>query len=258
MDFWERYDALSPEKQAAYVSPVLNKVSLLFATEGLRRMLGHQEPTDLGKHLNTPGSVTFISLAVDELHGAGRMTGALLLSAICREIFGRVMIPEAQRNPVRLIVDEFENFNMGDFESILAEGRRFKLSLFLANQTLGQLTPRIRSMILNNVGVKLFFRTGRDDAPILSKDLTGDGNAFDFTSFQVGEAVLWHSGVEPFLIEVNEPLFPNIGTESKEVAELRKQLKELVPSYAPKTHFINSREVVDEQPPTNLSLEDWL
>lgn len=257
--FWERFNSMSSEKQAAYVSPVMNKVSMLFATDGLRRMYGHQAPVDLGKHLNTPGSVTLISLSVDELHAAGKMAGALFLSAICREVFGRVTIPESERVPIRMFVDEFENFNMDDFEAILAEGRRFKLSLCLAHQTLAQLTPRIRSMILNNVGVKLVFRTGREDSHVLSKDLTGDLKAFDLASFPTGDAVLWTRSSSPIHIEVNEPLFPR-GEMSPEAKRFVDELRSLIPPF----------EVRNRVPQAQLgpkskthqksveSLEDWL
>jgi len=232
-------------------------VSLLFATEGLRRMLGCEDTTDLGKHLNTPGTVTLISLAVDELHGAGRMMGSLFLSSICREIFGRVEIPEKERVPVRLIVDEFENFSMKEFESIFAEGRRFGLSLFIANQTLAQLSTKMRSLILNNVGVKLYFRTGRDDAPTLSKDLTGDLKALNLSALEVGEAMLWHRGIQPTLIEVNAPLFANIGRGSKEVIALRKTLREMNPQPVA-VEARSETKLAGAELPRSESLGDWL
>jgi hypothetical protein len=257
--FWERYDALSPDKQVSFATPVLNKMSLLFSTEGLRRMLGHQAPTDLGKHLNTPGTVTLISLAVDELHGAGRMMGSLFLSSICQEIFARVGIPEASRVPVRCYVDEFENFSMNDFESILAEGRRFRFSIFLANQTLGQLTPKMRSMILGNVGVKLVFRTGREDALTLSKDLTGDTKALDLANLPTGEAYLWQRSGEPLHVEINEPLFANVGVQSKEARVLLSQLRNSIPPFEAEV----SRVEVKSQSRNSAergsdSLEDWI
>ncbi len=255
--FWGRFNDLTPEKQAAYVAPVMNKVSLLLCTEGLRRTLGHPKPVDLGKHLNTPGTVTLVSLAVDELHGAARMMGSLFLSAICREIFARVNIPEAQRVSVRLYVDEFENFSMDDFESILAEGRRFKLSLFLANQTLIQLTPRMRSMILNNVGVKLFFRTGREDAEALSKDLTGDRKALNLADLPVGEAFLWHRQIEPTRIELSEPLLLNVGELSAQAQTFVRELREAVPPFEPRKlqGRVKKALPVSQSSP---SLGDWL
>jgi Type IV secretion-system coupling protein DNA-binding domain/TraM recognition site of TraD and TraG len=204
--FWKRFHALSTEKQQTFAMPVLNKVSLLLATPSLRKVLGHKEPVELGPHLNSPFSVTLVSLAVDELHGAGRMVGRLMLSSICREIFARVSIPENQRVPVRLYVDEFEHFGGKEFEQILAEGRRFGLSLVLAHQTLSQLSSSMRSMILNNVGVKVAFRCGRDDAKILCHDITGTKDEFDVAELPVGSALLWTRGQGACEVEVNEPI----------------------------------------------------
>ncbi len=169
--FWTEFSEFSPQKQRKLTRPVMNKVSLLLATDTLRRILSHPTPINLGEHLNTPGSILLISLAVDELHGAGRMMGNMILASIHREIFARVAIPEAQRNPVRLYVDEFENFEMELFESLMVEGRRFKCPLLLAHQTLAQLPPRMRSVIFGNVGVRLTFRVGREDSHSISRDL---------------------------------------------------------------------------------------
>jgi hypothetical protein len=203
--FWDRYQALSPDRRAAMIWPVVNKLSPLLSTETLRKVVGHPKPLDIGAHLNQPGRILLISLAVDELHGAARMLGSLLLSSISREIFARVKDSGSIRNPVRLYVDEFEHF-VADFETILAEGRRFGLSLVLAHQTLAQLSPKMRSLILNNVGVKFVFRCGREDGPHLSRDLTGDPHTLDFNDLPPGEALMWVRGFAPEVIEINEPL----------------------------------------------------
>lgn len=213
--FWHRYGEMKPDRQAALAMPVLNKVSLLLATATMRRILGHPDPIDLGRHLNTQGSVLLVSLAVDELHSSGLMTGSIVLSSICREIFARVDTAESKRNPVRLYVDEFEHFGMKEFETILAEGRRFKFSLVLAHQTLAQLSPRMRSMILNNVGTKFAFRCGREDGATLSKDLTGDPKAYDFTDLPVGVAVMWRRNLGVLEVEVNEPIVGDVGEQSE-------------------------------------------
>lgn len=214
--FWTRFEQMSPDRQAALAMPVLNKVSLLLAAPTTRRILGHPTPFDLGEQLNTPGSVTLVSLAVDEMHATGRMMGAILLSSICREIFARVATPESQRNPVRLYVDEFEHFGGPEFETILAEGRRFRLSLVLAHQTLAQLSPKMRSMVLNNVGVKVAFRCGRDDASTLAKDIFGEPGAYDLCELPTGYCVLWRKEVGVDEVEVNEPLIADVGVLSHE------------------------------------------
>ena len=249
-EFWVRYHYLSADKQATLAMPVLNKLSLLLSTKTLRTTLGHSDPIDLGDQLNTPGSVTLISLAADELHGAGKMMGSLILASICREIFSRVPIPEKQRNPVRLYVDEFEHFVLGDFETILAEGRRFGFSVVLAHQTLAQLSPRMRSMILNNVGVKFAFRCGREDSSTICRDLTGDPQAYDLNTLKTGIALLWVRGQKEFLIEINEPLFRNVGL----IDEATRAYINEIYKYAPRSCGSDENSY-RQVPPTVLTIE---
>ncbi len=267
LSFWNRYDDLSTERQATLAMPVLNKVSLLTSTPTLRRILGHPEPIDLGKHLNTPGSVTLVSLAVDELHGAARMMGNIVLSSICREVFSRVETAESQRNPLRIFVDEFENFGMKDFESILAEGRRFKFSAVLAHQTLAQLSPRMRSMILGNVGVKFVFRCGREDSINMSRDIFGDPKGYDLTDLPVGYCVLWKRQDGFVEVEVNEPLVRDVGHRSEAA---RRFLSEVYDQAGTVLEIPISREEPQSPPPKEnvarskrtpkpkAKLEDWL
>ena len=237
-------------------------MSLLFATESLRRLYGHQSPVDLGKHLSRRGSLTLISLAVDELHSAGWMTGSLFLSSVCREIFSQVSTAESHRCPTRLYVDEFEHFGMKEFENILAEGRRFKFSVVLAHQTLAQLSPKMRSMILGNVGVKVVFRTGRQDAETLNKDLTGNTKAFDLPSLPVGEAILWRRGFAPQHIEVNAPLLTDVGKTSACARAFRAALRDLAPPYVEGCNTPSSGSPKPQQSrpdgPDTSRLEDWL
>lgn len=259
--FWRRYDGLSAEKQGSLASPVMNKVSLLLATRSLRRVLGHPDPIDLGAHLDEPRSVLLVSLAVDELQAAGRMVGSMVLGSICREVLGRVQTPEAQRNPVRLYVDEFQNFGGESFEAVLSEGRRFGLSLCLAHQTLGQLSPKMRGLILGNVGTKFIFGCGRDDASAMSKDLTGSLDAIDFTVLPTGHAALWRrkQGLEG--IEVNLPLFSGWRADDG----LDEYLDEVYAGAAgaPGAGPIDvcpspDPEVETSQLPKSQVLEDWL
>jgi hypothetical protein len=274
LNFFERYGELSSEKKQNMAMPVMNKLSMLLSAQALVRTLGHQSPPDLGRHLNTKGSVTLVSLAVDELHSAGVMLGGMLLSSLTREIFARVTIPEEERNPVRLYVDEFEHFSMGEFENILAEGRRFGLNLVLAHQTLAQLTPVMRSLILGNVGVKVMFRCSHSDAKALSTDITGNPHELELASQFVGCCTVWwkHMGIRR--IEVNPPLISSTDTRSPEVLAFMEQIKARNPEFtgvrvarARKVEAEAEAEVSESslephKPKTQdvvaQSLEDWL
>ncbi len=257
LSFWKRYNGLTPEKQASLASPVLNKVSLLFATDTLRRIFGHPNPIDLTRQLSTPGSVTLVSLAVDELHSAGWMTGSLFLSSLCREIFSRTELAESERVPVRLVVDEFEHFGMKEFESILAEGRRFKFNVLLAHQTLAQLSAKMRAMILGNVGVKAVFRTARQDADILGRDLVGNTKELDLPSLPVGEAIVWQRGISPIHVEVNAPIIHDVGRQSSRVIQLLRILSSRNKiATAKQPPPVKKERTCEELPGSRL--EDWL
>lgn len=195
VSFWARYDALSLEKRQTWALPVLNKVTPLLAVPVLRELLGSPNPLDLGACLGESGSVLLVSLAVDELHRSSRMLGSLVVSAISREMMARVHVPERDRNPVRLYVDEFENMASDAFEGLIAEGRRFGLTLVLSHQTLSQLPPRLRSVVRNNVGVQILFQCGFEDARQLARELPEGIETANLRALEVGEAyVLDRSG----------------------------------------------------------------
>ncbi|MCC6687298.1 MAG: TraM recognition domain-containing protein, partial [Fimbriimonadaceae bacterium] len=174
-------------------------------------------------------------------------------------------IPEQKRNPVQLIVDEFEHFDSSVFEDFLAEARQYRLSLIVAHQTLTQTNPKFRSLVLNGVGVKMFFRTGREDGVLLSKDLTGDSKAIDFNNVRVGEAYLWkkEKGYEHVL--VNAPLLrpslvrtlcsflvkDRMRREARAIFDVGPISDEAGAAPAP-------RSPSGPKPPKPTNLEDWL
>ncbi|MHB8636066.1 MAG: type IV secretory system conjugative DNA transfer family protein [Fimbriimonadaceae bacterium] len=266
--YWQRFDEQSAEKQAVLADPVLNKASELLSTPTLRAVFGHPKPIDLGRHLNQPGSVLLVSLAADELHGAAHMAGSLIVASICREIFARVNQAESRRNPVRLYADEFQLLGMSEFETILTEGRRFKFSTVIAHQALAQLTPTLRSLILANVGTKFIFQTSREDSAILSRDLFGSPNAYDFTELPRGCMHLWQRDQGSVDVEVNEPLIRDVGRQNPEARAYLRQVHDLS-GPAVIMPPVRPRIVEPEVPKVNQSaggartappadLEDWL
>jgi hypothetical protein len=133
------------------------------------------------------------------------MLGSLIVSAVSREMLSRVNVPERQRNPVRLYVDEFENMASESFEGLIAEGRRFGLTLVLSHQTLSQLTPRLRSVVRNNVGIQLVFQVGFEDAKALGPELPEEVEFQDLRELEVGNAYLLHRDGTACPVEFSPP-----------------------------------------------------
>lgn len=230
--FWRRYDGMSSRSRSEMVGPILNKYSVLSATEPLRRVYGHPEPIDIKRHIETPGSILLITLAEYEQFTAAHISGAVLIGSVARAIFSRV--GKEHRNRTRIFIDEFQHFDVQDIEAIITEGRRFNCSVVVAHQSLVQISPKMRSLILNNFGVKFAMRCGREDALALCKNITGDPNLLDLNDLPPGEALMWVRGYAPEHVELNEPLgLPK--SQTWQARELLQEVYDQYPHYEPTT-----------------------
>jgi hypothetical protein len=170
----------------------------------------------------------------------------MVIAGIAREVQARVCIPEKNRVPIRLYVDEFSNFNPDDFEMFFTQLRRFKCVPTIALQSLSQLTPKMKSLILANVGLRCVLRTGREDSAAMSKEIFDNGQAFDFTKLPVGTAILDRRGKETQVVEINAPLLES-GVVSRAGAAFRA---EILRRNAPVQIFRPTR--ILPSPPTHL------
>lgn len=102
-----------------------------------------------------------------------KFLGLLVVQKILQSAFKRNKIPEENRVPFYMYVDEFQNFISKEFESILSEARKYRLALFVANQYLKQLEDgndtSVRDAVLGNVGTIVAFRVGSEDGEILER-----------------------------------------------------------------------------------------
>ena len=98
------------------------------------------------------------------------LLGMIIVSKLAMGAFGRQNIPEEQRVPFYLYVDEFQNFITDVFATILSESRKYKLSLNITNQYIAQLDEKIRNAVIGNAGTLVAFRIGAADAEFLVKE----------------------------------------------------------------------------------------
>ena len=93
------------------------------------------------------------------------LLGMMIVSQIRLAAFRRASIPEHERVPHFLYIDEFQNFVTPSIESILSEARKYKLWLILAHQYLEQLkwgwsksAIDLETPIFGNVGNMMCYR----------------------------------------------------------------------------------------------------
>ena len=174
--YFERFDSLSKSNQLTWTDPVTNKVNAFLADERISQMLSHPKSTFNLREVMDQKKILLIKLNKGRLQGAADLLGSLFMAKIQLAAFSRTDIPEAARVPFYLYIDEFQNFAGESFSVVLSEARKYGLSLIMAHQTLEQIPRELRSVILGNAGIQVYFRMNREDAELLAKEgFTYDG-----------------------------------------------------------------------------------
>ncbi len=118
------------------------------------------------------GKIFIANLAKGQIgDDPSRLLGGLIATGVQQAALARAVLPDAERRPFTLYVDEFQNYCVASFETILSEARKYKLALVLANQTLGQLPTSLQDAIFGNVATLLSFAVSHDDATRLRREM---------------------------------------------------------------------------------------
>lgn len=171
-DFWEHeFGRYTKSFKQEAVAPVLNKLGLLTASPALRAILGKRVSSFRMLDVMNNRKILICNLSKGQLgEDVSSLLGAILLTSIQNAALYRASVLQVERVPFFVYIDEMHSFITLSFASILAEGRKYALSLFMAHQYLDQLDERIRSAIFGNVGTLITFRVGAADAELLSKE----------------------------------------------------------------------------------------
>jgi Type IV secretion-system coupling protein DNA-binding domain len=168
--YFERFDSLSKANQLTWTDPVLNKVNAFLADERVAQMLSFPKSSFNLRDIMDRKKILLIKLNKGKLRDSADLLGSLFMAKIQLAAFSRTDIPEAARVPFYLYIDEFQNFASESFSVVLSEARKYGLSLIMAHQTLEQIPSELRSVILGNAGIQVYFRMNRKDAELLAKE----------------------------------------------------------------------------------------
>ncbi|MGB0871165.1 MAG: type IV secretory system conjugative DNA transfer family protein [Flavobacteriales bacterium] len=179
--FWIRE---FPKYKANDLLPIMSKVSSFLSHRIVRKVL--IENTDLlsfRKIIDTK-SILIINLAKGQVGAdVANMLGGLLLTSLSSAFFSRIDMLEEKRVPHYLYIDEFQTISSTELiAELLAQVRKFKIGLILANQFLHQLDSEVRASILGNVGTLIAFRLGITDAKLMAKEFYPVFSTEDFTA----------------------------------------------------------------------------
>ncbi|MBI5165627.1 MAG: ATP-binding protein [Magnetospirillum sp.] len=146
--FGKQYDST---KAALYT-----RIQSLLNSPVLYRLLVGRSTVNLEEAVNT-GKIIIFALPKGEIGADTSPTfGSFVLAMLQGLALRRVKIPEADRMPVHVFVDECQNFLSPSVQTILTENRKFGLHLTLAQQTFAQdMDKDIAAAVVGNTAVKM-------------------------------------------------------------------------------------------------------
>ncbi len=172
LSFWKNeFDKYSPALRSEAITPILNKTGVFLTSIPLRNIVGQKIRGFRMQTVLDESKILIANLSKGEIgEDASSLLGSILITSIQLASLFRSTKREQGRIPFYLYVDEMHSFISLSFVDILAEARKYKLSLFLTHQYIDQVHEKIRSAIFGNVGTIISFRIGANDAEYLAKE----------------------------------------------------------------------------------------
>lgn len=179
--FWEGYDTLAAGAQMQTIAPLLNKLRALLLRRPVRAIIGQPRTTlDISRCLDE-GRLLLVRLPKGTLgEDTSQLLGSLIVARVWQATLARAARDPEQRPDCALYVDEVHNYMtlptpLGD---MLAEARKYRLSLCLAHQHLGQLRRELRDG-LANARTKVYFQLSPEDAAAMRHEVQPELDAYD-------------------------------------------------------------------------------
>lgn len=144
------------------------------------------------------------------------LLGTLLLLQFQVAALSRASVPESQRRPFYLYVDEFHTFANDSTPALFREARKFGLGLTVATQSLSSLRHRnggdLANAVLANTATKALFRLSPLDARMLEEYVEPEFTARHLSRCPNYQAVLSLAGADMSAFRLHAALPQPVGT----------------------------------------------
>ena len=227
--FWvQEFAAYDAKFASEAVAPIQNKVGQFISSALIRNIVAQAKSSLNLREIMDDEKIFIVNLSKgrngDE---AMRLLGGMLITKIQISAMERVDIPENKRKDFYLYVDEFQNFAVDSFASILSEARKYRLNLILAHQYIAQLSEPVRDAVFGNVGTIVSFRVGSPDSLFLEPEFMPRFLAQDIIELpKAGVYVkLMIDGVtsQPFSASTLPPIGQYTGSAQKVIEQSRER-----------------------------------
>lgn len=177
-NFWQQeYEQSQAGQQAAdMLSYVISKIGRFLTNDMMRNIVGQAKSGFNVREIMDNRKILLVNLskgAIGEVNSS--LLGLIMVSKIQMAAMSRTNIPQSERKDFYTYIDEFQNYTTDSIAVILSEARKYKLDMVLAHQYVSQLVKdnntQIRDAVFGNVGTKVAFRVGVEDAELIAKEL---------------------------------------------------------------------------------------
>jgi hypothetical protein len=172
IEFWRKEMPASSKSNdhGELISWFASKIGAFRTNEMMRNIVGQLKSGINIRQAMDEGKIVVIALDKAKIGDINaKLLGMIFLTQFGMAALSRSDTPPEQIRPFTLYIDEFQNFLVDIVTTVLAEARKYKLSLVMANQYIGQLTDEIKNAVFGNVGSVISYRVGPDDAETLVK-----------------------------------------------------------------------------------------
>ncbi len=175
LKFWRtEFDKWSDTQRNEAIAPITNKVWQFLSSPIVRNVFGQPMSKLNMRKVMDEGKILLVNLAKGRIwEDNTEMIGSFIVTKLQIDAMSRTDIPEKDRRPFYLHIDEFQNFATDSFAVILSEARKYRLALIVANQYTSQLNETIRDAIFGNVWSMVSFNIWYDDAVVLAQQFKG-------------------------------------------------------------------------------------
>ena len=211
---------------------ITSKFGRFVTNKLIRNIIGQSQSSFNFRSIMDEGKILLINLAKGKLgEENSNFLGLILVPRILMAAMSRADMPIEQRRDFYLYVDEFQNFATPDFATILSEARKYRLSLCVANQFIGQIEEEIKNAIFGNVGSLMAYRCGVTDANYLAHEFAPTFGEDDLLNVERYHAyiktIVNNEPVQPFSVDMTKDLEKIKAMESPRVAEIIKEMSRL-------------------------------
>jgi hypothetical protein len=262
-NFWKGFEGQSHSRQQDRAASTFNRMEIFLGSTHLENMACHPDRLDFRKLIEEK-KIILINLHGRNIKANAGGLGAILLSQFYLTSQDLGAINGSQPPRFYTYIDEAHQVVSNASPDMFTEGRKFGLSLTLANQYIGQLDSTTREAISGTVGTMVSFSCSHEETTATGKLYKPDIHPDQLITLSVGQAAIRtriRGHVPPaFLCQTTQPI-NNTQLSPLSVDELKERSRQnlnLLTSKAVRK-WIKERYDSDnfKKPPTEPDLDDF-